>query len=109
MDNSVKRVTAIEGEGADRDTKVLYQDERDNDPDIPPIERAVRHVVNAALIAAKVAYDSYIDRAKKGKTSWAFQPRDAGSATSTRTRVRQETPAGTVDVGTSSGYTRSDV
>ena len=75
MDKSVKRVTVIEGAGENRNSKVVYQgaSERD-DSDIPPIEQAVRHVVNAARISAQVAYDTYIERAKQGKARWLFQP-----------------------------------
>ena len=63
MDKSVKRVTVVEGSGEDRLAKVVYDDP--NDPDeskIPPMERAVRHVVSAALISAQVAYDTYLSR-----------------------------------------------
>jgi hypothetical protein len=63
MDKSVKRVTVVEGSGEDRLAKVVYDDP--NDPDesaLPPMERAVRHVVSAALISAQVAYDTYLSR-----------------------------------------------
>jgi hypothetical protein len=76
MDKSVKRVTVIEGSGENRQAKVVYEDQKDVDEsEIPPIERAVRHVVNAALISAQVAYDTYLRRAVEGKTDWVFQPR----------------------------------
>jgi hypothetical protein len=61
MDKSVKRVTVVEGSGEDRLAKVVYDDP--NDPDesaIPPMERAVRHIVSAALIGAQVAYETYL-------------------------------------------------
>ncbi len=75
MDKSVKRVTVIEGASDNRRAKVVYEDKTDDESEIPPIERAVRHVVNAALISAQVAYDNYIERASKGKTEWVFQPK----------------------------------
>jgi hypothetical protein len=89
MDKSVKRVTVIEGAGENRNSKVVYEGKSEHDEsDIPPIERAVRHVVNAALIAAQVAYDNYIERAKKGKTKWVFQPgRDRTVETRTETDI----------------------
>jgi hypothetical protein len=75
MDKTVKRVTVLEGDREGRQEKVVYEDPKALDESkVPPIERAVRHVVNAALIAAQVAYDSYLKRASEGKTSWMFQP-----------------------------------
>ena len=82
MDKSVKRVTVIEGASDNRRAKVVYEGQTDLDEsEIPPIERAVRHVVNAALISAQVAYDSYIERASKGKTEWVFQPKPKDTET----------------------------
>ena len=79
MDKSVKRVTVIEGEKENRHANIVYDDHKDVDESaIPPIERAVRHVVNAALITAQVAYDAYVKRAAEGKTDWVFQPHSKG-------------------------------
>jgi hypothetical protein len=80
MDRSVKRVTVIEGAGENRRAKVVYEGQKDeHESEIPPIERAVRHLVNAALISAQVAYDTYIERASKGKAQWVFQPEPKGT------------------------------
>jgi hypothetical protein len=74
MDKSVKRVTVIEGASDNRHAKVVYEGPKIDESEIPPMERAVRHIVNAALISAQVAYDTYVERASKGKTAWLFQP-----------------------------------
>src|SRR5262245_46024997 len=81
MDKTVKRVTVLEGDSEDRQAKVVYENPKTLDEaTIPPIERAVRHVVNAALITAQVAYDTYLKRAAEGKTNWLFQaPSDDAS------------------------------
>ena len=76
MDKSVKRVTVIEGDRGKRHATIVYDDQKDVDETAtPPIERAVRHVVHAALISAQVAYDTYMKRAAEGKTNWVFEPR----------------------------------
>jgi len=81
MDKSVKRVTVVEGSGENRHSKIVYEGQPlVDEATIPPIERAVRHVVNAALITAQVAYDSYVKRASEGKTDWVFQPRKSTEA-----------------------------
>jgi|SRR6516165_10564770 hypothetical protein len=73
MDKSVKRVTVVEGSGEDRLSKVVYDDPKDPDEaELPPLERAVRHVVNAALIGVQVAYDTYLSR-------WIFRPHEKGT------------------------------
>jgi hypothetical protein len=82
MDKSVKRVTVIEGASDKRHAKVVYEGQKaDDESEIPPMERAVRHIVNAALISAQVAYDTYVQRASKGKTPWLFQPGAEGTGT----------------------------
>jgi hypothetical protein len=81
MDKTVKRVTVLEGDRQNRQAKVVYDDPKTLDESkLPPIERAVRHVVNAALITAQIAYDSYLKRASEGKTSWLFQPNPEDTA-----------------------------
>jgi|SRR6516164_8921353 hypothetical protein len=84
MDKSVKRVTVVEGSGENRHSKIVYEGQPlVDEAAMPPIERAVRHVVNAALITAQVAYDSYVKRAAEGKTDWVFQPRGSGTQAGT--------------------------
>src|SRR5438067_5307196 len=82
MDKTVKRVTVLEGDRQNRQAKVVYDDPKTLDESkLPPVERAVRHVVNAALITAQIAYDTYLKRASEGKTNWMFHsnPEDAKS------------------------------
>jgi hypothetical protein len=84
MDKSVKRISVIEGSGENRLAKVVYENPADIDVSaIPPIEQAVRHIVNATLITARVAYDTYVKRAAEGKTDWVFQPRSKGTQAET--------------------------
>ena len=92
MDKTVKRVTVLEGDRQNRQAKVVYDDPKTLDESkLPPIERAVRHVVNAALITAQIAYDSYLKRASEGKTSWMFQPNPEDAAKSPETNISVET------------------
>ena len=88
MDKTVKRVTVLEGEREGRQAKVVYDDPKVDESKIPPVERAIRHVVNAALITAQVAYDSYLKRASEGKTNWLFQSPPEEDSTSSTTSVR---------------------
>jgi hypothetical protein len=81
MDKTVKRVTVLEGDRQNRQAKVVYDDPKTLDESkLPPVDRAVRHVVNAALITAQIAYDSYLKRASEGKTNWLFQPNPEDTA-----------------------------
>ena len=75
MEKIVRRVTVVQGSGDRRTAKVVYErDEDDEDgrdmPQLDSLERAVRHMLKARLIAAQEAYQRHLDAAAKGGSSW---------------------------------------
>jgi hypothetical protein len=73
MEKLVRRVTRVERSG---DAKVIYKSdvgEDDDDEEIPHfhrLERSVRHMLKAQLLAAQEAYQRHIDSAEKGGNAW---------------------------------------
>jgi hypothetical protein len=80
MDKSVRRVTVVHGTGEHRQANVVYKDDDDDDdidefPEGPRpsnIERHVRHLLKAQVIAAQDAYQRHLDSVEKGGKSWLF-------------------------------------
>jgi hypothetical protein len=77
MDKLVRRVTVVQGSGEHREAKVVYESDEDEDDDddfgSPPfkrLERSVRHILKAQLIAAQDAYQRHLDSTAKGGHSW---------------------------------------
>lgn len=78
MDKSVRRVTVIQGSGENRHAKVEYRKDEDDDDEvfgmpglnIDKLERSVRHMLKAQVIAAQEAYQRHIDSVEKGGKSW---------------------------------------
>jgi hypothetical protein len=80
MDKLVRRVTVVQSSGEHRTDKVVYERDEDEDededegeerePSLKPLERTVRHVLKAQLIAAQEAYQRHLDAAAKGGNSW---------------------------------------
>lgn len=77
MDKSVKRVTVIQGSGENRQAKVEYRSDEDEDEafEIPglsmnKLERSVRHMLKAQVIAAQEAYQRHLESVEKGGKSW---------------------------------------
>jgi hypothetical protein len=75
MDKLVRRVTVVQGSGEHRDAKVVYETDEDEDLDDSPIsfnrlERSVRHLLKAQVIAAQDAYQRHLDSTAKGGRSW---------------------------------------
>jgi hypothetical protein len=79
MDRLVRRVTVVQGSGEHRGAKVVYERDEDEDedededresPNLNSLERAIRHVLKARLIAAQEAYQRHLDAAAKGGNSW---------------------------------------
>ena len=77
MEKLVRRVTVVQGSGERRSAKVVYErDEDDEDEDdrdsvqFKSLERAVRHMLKAQVIAAQDAYQRHLDSAAKGGSSW---------------------------------------
>jgi hypothetical protein len=85
MDKLVRRVTLIERSGQTREAKVVYEtDEEDDDhasPQIHRLERSVRHMLKAQVIAAQEAYEKHLESAGKGGNHWLTDvPRNLMSA-----------------------------
>jgi hypothetical protein len=77
MDRLVRRVTVVQGSGEHRAAKVVYERDEDEDededsesPNLKSLERTIRHVLKARLIAAQEAYQRHLDAAAKGGNSW---------------------------------------
>jgi len=80
MDKLVRRVTVVQGSGEHRDAKVVYQSDEDEDtddssdqPNFKRLERSVRHMLKAQVIAAQEAYQRHLDSAAKGGKSWLVE------------------------------------
>lgn len=76
MDKLVKRVTVVQGSGDNRQANVVYKtDEDDEDfggPKLSRIEKTVRHMLKAQVIAAQDAYQRHLDSVEKGGRSWIY-------------------------------------
>lgn len=75
MDKLVKRVTIVERSGQTREAKVVYNlnDEDDDEEGMPSLhnlERSVRHLLKADLIAAQEAYQRHLASLEKGGSAW---------------------------------------
>jgi hypothetical protein len=79
MDKLVKRVTVVQGSGDNRQANVVYKSDDDDDdfegmpgPSLKGIEKAVRHMLKAQVIAAQDAYQRHLDSVEKGGRSWMY-------------------------------------
>jgi hypothetical protein len=79
MDKLVKRVTVVHGSGDDREAKVVYNgdgnvenDEETGEPHFHGLERKVRNMLKAQMIAAQAAYENHLESAKKEGNSWLY-------------------------------------
>jgi hypothetical protein len=81
MDKLVRRVTVVQGSGENRNAKVVYKNDEDEDeefgeglegPNFGRIERSVRHMLKAQMIAAQDAYQRHLDSVEKGGNSWMY-------------------------------------
>jgi len=77
MDKLVKRVTIVErsaqGSGQARESKVVYDLDEDDEADAPSyrnLERTMRHLLKADLIAAQEVYERHLASLEKGGTAW---------------------------------------
>jgi hypothetical protein len=73
MDKLVKRVTIVQGSGETRRTEVVYESEHEDEEDRPKLqglERSIRHMLKAQVIAAQEAYQRHLSSAGKGGTAW---------------------------------------
>jgi hypothetical protein len=73
MDKLVRRVTVIE-RGQHSKAKVIYSDTDDDDddesPDLHRLERRVRSLLKADVIAAQEAYQRHLDSVAQGGAAW---------------------------------------
>ena len=74
MDKVVRRVTLVERSGQTREAKVVFENEDEDDDRTPPhlrnMERSVRHMLKAQVIAAQEAYERHLESAGKGGKHW---------------------------------------
>jgi hypothetical protein len=78
MDKLVRRVTVV---GSSGDAKVVYRndegEEEDSaeagEPNFKRLERSVRHMLKAQVIAAQEAYERHLESVKKGGHSWLME------------------------------------
>jgi hypothetical protein len=82
MDKLVRRVTVVQGSGENRNANVVYKSDEDEDEDFDEglerpsfrrIERSVRHMLKAQLIAAQDAYQRHLHSVEKGGNSWFYE------------------------------------
>jgi hypothetical protein len=73
MDKLVKRVTIVHGSGQHRTANVVYKsDEEEEDGGENQLERTIRHILKAQVVAAQEAYQRHLDSVAKGGNSWIF-------------------------------------
>jgi hypothetical protein len=73
MDKLVKRVTVVQGSGQHRTANVVYKSgEEEEDGEENGLERTIRHILKAQVIAAQEAYQRHLDSVAKGGKSWIF-------------------------------------
>ncbi len=78
MDKLVKRVTVVQGSGEHRQANVVYKSDEDEDEDgesprFNRLERSVRHLLKAQVIAAQEAYQRHLEAVEKGGSSWLVE------------------------------------
>lgn len=95
MDKLVRRVTVVQGSGEHRDAKVVYESDEDDDtddssgqPNFKRLERTVRNMLKAQVIAAQDAYQRHLDSAAKGGNSWLID--DPGNFMKARRKAMKE-------------------
>jgi hypothetical protein len=73
MDKLVKRVTVVQGSGDNRQTNVVYKSDEEDEPTaLSQLEKTVRHMLKAQVIAAQEAYQRHIDSVGKGGSNWLY-------------------------------------
>jgi hypothetical protein len=78
MDKLVRRVTVVQGSGEHRQANVVYNSEEADDEDqetprFKGLERSVRHLLKAQVIAAQEAYQRHLESVEKGGNSWLVE------------------------------------
>jgi hypothetical protein len=79
MDKLVKRVTVIQGTGANREVIVAYEDKDESLDDeqrrrtsrwLRPVERTIRRLLKADLVGAQEAYQRHLNSSRKRRNGW---------------------------------------
>jgi hypothetical protein len=78
MDKLVKRVTVVRGSGEHRHSAVVYESDEDTDDEheqrwFGTLERAIRHMLKAEVIAAQEVYNRHLKSASRGGSSWLLE------------------------------------
>lgn len=73
MDKLVRRVTVVQGSGDNRQANVVYKTDDDEIPGLSRLEKSVRHMLKAQVIAAQEAYQRHLDSVEKGGNSWLYE------------------------------------
>jgi len=91
MDKLVRRVTVVQGSGDTRQTNVVYRSDDDDDeksPTMNRLERRVRRMLKAQVIAAQEAYQRHIDSVEKGGNTWLYD--EPGNLMKARRKAMKE-------------------
>ena len=77
MDKIVRRVTVVDRSGPHPKARVVYSDVEDDDddddsPDSRRLERHVRQLLKAEVVAAQEAYQRHLDSVAKGGDDWLY-------------------------------------
>jgi hypothetical protein len=86
LDNLVRRVTVVHGSGENCRTEVIYEsgssDEGEQPPSMQGLERSLRQLLKAQVVAAQEAYQRHLNSVEKGGMSWMTEaPRNMIGAT----------------------------
>jgi Family of unknown function (DUF6312) len=78
MDKHVRRVTVVQRSGDHRQANVVYKSDEDEEEDremprFSKLERSVRHMLKAQVIAAQEAYQRHLESVEKGGNSWLVE------------------------------------
>ena len=95
MDKSVRRVTVVQGSGENRQAKVEYKSDEDDDEafgipglSMDKLEKSVRHMLKAQVIAAQEAYQRHMESVEKGGKSWLLD--EPGNLMKARRKAMKE-------------------
>lgn len=75
MDKLVRRVTVVQGSGENRQANVVYRsdDEDEDNPTLRRLEKTIRHMLKAQVIASQEAYQRHVEAVEKGGNSWVYE------------------------------------
>ena len=100
LDTLVRRITIVHGSGENRRTEVIYEtasnDNGEQRPSMQSLERSMRQLLKAQVVAAQEAYQRHLHSVEKGGMSWMTEaPRNMIGATfKAAGEVRKSMPFG---------------